>query len=473
MLVAISCFVLSGLPVRGNAAGLGRIVVFSALGQPLRAEIEITATPEEFQGMKARLASPDVFKQANVDYATTLLGIGFRLDKRSNGQSIIKLVSDKPINAPFVDVLLELDWPSGRLIREYTFLLDPDELAAKKVVSIAPAKAPKSTQVGNSPAMTMHSTSAIDDELRSRAIAKVDAQELSQKTLEQPTERLQFHEVRRGDTVRKIASETKPEDVSLEQMLIGLWQANQKAFDGGNMNRLKAGKTLSIPEESALKAISTKDAKKIVLTQAAEWNVYRLKLSTDAALGPAKDDVYRQDAVGKITTKVEDMVAPVVEPKDQVKISKSGTVRAKAKYSEEDLIAQDKALQEANDRVSSLEINIANTQKLIELKNQQLAALQKSIVANEAASEAPANLEHVTAPSPATSAIAEKSTAMWSNQQKPKSEEKTNPKQNIPPKPMREASLVEKFLGSPLALVGGGMALLVLLAGYFLYKRRS
>ena len=126
-----SSLALAAWPLTTEAAGLGKVNVFSALGQPLRAELEIFATREELSGMKAQLASPEAFRQAGVDYTATLSGITLSIDKRPNGQPIIRLSSAKPINDPFVDLLLELNWPTGRLLREYTFLLDPPEFRRK------------------------------------------------------------------------------------------------------------------------------------------------------------------------------------------------------------------------------------------------------------------------------------------------------------------------------------------------------
>ena len=94
VLAVASCLAISGLPLEASAAGLGKIVVLSGLGQPLRAEIEVSATREELSDMKAQLASPDAFKQAGLDYATTLLGIRFKMEKRPNGVSVIRLTSD-------------------------------------------------------------------------------------------------------------------------------------------------------------------------------------------------------------------------------------------------------------------------------------------------------------------------------------------------------------------------------------------
>ena len=157
MAAIVSCLAFSGLPQIGHAAGLGNIAVFSLLGQPLRAEVEVSATREELAGMTAQLASSSTFKQANVDYVASLSGIKFSMDKRPNGQSIIKLKSDRPINEPFVDLLLELNWPSGRLLREYTFLLDPPELTTKTVAPVTPAKAAHESHVARRGKLSAHS----------------------------------------------------------------------------------------------------------------------------------------------------------------------------------------------------------------------------------------------------------------------------------------------------------------------------
>lgn len=248
VLAVASCLVLSGVPAAASAAGLGRIVVLSSLGQPLRAEIEVTATREELADMKAQLASPDAFKQAGLDYATSLVDLRFSLDKRAKGPSVIKLTSDRPINDPFIDMLLQLDWSAGRLIREYTFLLDPPAMPAKAVVPVAPAVT-KAASVSRNIKSGSTGT-AIDDELRSKALAKVSGQQAVANTsaAASPDKAGSTHTVKSGENLRRIASQTKPDGVTLEQMLVGLLRANQDAFDGGNMNRLKAGKILDTRE---------------------------------------------------------------------------------------------------------------------------------------------------------------------------------------------------------------------------------
>jgi pilus assembly protein FimV len=122
-----------------HAAGLGKITVLSALGQPLRAEIELTSvSSEEANGLVAKLANPDAFRAANIDFNPALLSLRFAVEQRS-GRQIVRITSSQPMNEPFVDMLLELSWNSGRLVREYTFLLDPAELRTTQSAQVAPA----------------------------------------------------------------------------------------------------------------------------------------------------------------------------------------------------------------------------------------------------------------------------------------------------------------------------------------------
>jgi pilus assembly protein FimV len=385
-----SSLALAALPLAAEAAGLGKITVFSALGQPLRAELEVFATREELAGMKAQLASQDAFKQAGVEYAPALSGITLRLDKRANGQPIIRLTSTRPINDPFVDLLLELNWPSGRLIREYTFLLDPPEFAAKNAAA-APAIVRPLAEA--SPPL---------EDRPARASSRSRASEQVQK----PADGGATYEVKRGETLSKIASELRPEGVSLDQMLLGLFQANQNAFDGGDINRLKAGKILSVPDKATLETIPKGEARTVIVAQSSNWGTYRRKLATVAADAPGREEGARQAAAGKVTTRVEDRGGPAAEPKDQLKVSKTDLPGSKSlpasKRTDEDLIAKEKALRDANERLASLERNVAELQRLVELKSQNLADLERQSAAKAVpATEAKKVPEVAASPTPA------------------------------------------------------------------------
>jgi pilus assembly protein FimV len=475
-----------------QAAGLGKVVVQSALGQPLRAEIEVTATRDELTDMKAQLASPEAFKQAGLDYATTLLGIRFSLDKRAGGQTVIRLTSDKPINDPFVDMLLELSWPTGRLVREYTFLLDPPEVAAKAAAPVATPTARPATP---------SRAAAIDEETRGRATARVRVgEETSTAAAAKPGQAAQeTREVRRGDTLNKIANEVKYDGVTLDQMLVGLLRANQDAFDGGNMNRLKAGRILSVPDKATIEALSASEARRIVIAQSSDWNAYRSKLAGIAAQSPGRESTGAQESAGKITAKVDDRTAPAAEARDQLKVAPtekaSGKPGAADKRGEEDLIAKDKALDEARQRLAALEKNVSDLQKLVELKNQSLAELQTQLNAKAATGETAKP-----GPQPETTP---KTESTQQPESKPQAESKPEsaaaaptvppaaevkpaeaapaPKPAAPPlkpkvvapppPPPEEPTLLEEMLDNPLPLAGGG-GVLALLAAWLVVRRR-
>jgi pilus assembly protein FimV len=416
--------------------------------------------------MKVQIAPPEVFKQAGVEYATTLLNIRANLHKRQNGRTVIELGSDRPINDPFVDMLLELNWSSGRLVREYTFLLDLPEMIAKKQASVVPAtlSSPAGRVKRTLPA-AMQPGSLIDDEVRNRALASLRSIESAPSSSGSSTERREVYETRRGDTLRKIAGETKPEGVSLEQMLVGLLRANPDAFDRNNMNNLKAGKTLKVPDKSALEAIPPEQARKTIAAQSADWNAYRGQLAASAALSRPNGEAGTQDSAGRISAKVEEDFVPVSGSKDVVTISTAkaagGTRRAAEQASEDDLVAKDRALQEARDRTESLERNIADLNELIELKSQKLAELQGASTNGSVTTDVSAT--------PATTAS---SVETPPNPAEPKPVAKSNREPVAPPPPMPEApSFVEELLANPLVLAA--IALVVLLAGYLLYKRKQ
>ncbi|MRR51200.1 MAG: pilus assembly protein, partial [Rhodocyclaceae bacterium] len=148
---------IAAMPLAAEAAGLGKMSVISALGQPLRAELDLTASREELSTLTAKIASPDAFRQAGIEYTTALVGIKFTVDKRPNGQPYLKVTSDRPVNDPFLDFLVELNWASGRLVREYTFLLDPPEVMQKPAPAPVAVVAPEKKE----PAATVPQVSAV------------------------------------------------------------------------------------------------------------------------------------------------------------------------------------------------------------------------------------------------------------------------------------------------------------------------
>ena len=135
-----------------NAAGLGKLTVNSALGQVLNAEIDLVALqPGEEDSLTAHVASPEAFRDARIEYSPVLRMLRFAVDKRPNGQPFLKVTSQGPVNEPFVDVLIEVTWPAGRLQREYPILLDPPGYAQSKPVPPTVAAAPTAPSTAATP----------------------------------------------------------------------------------------------------------------------------------------------------------------------------------------------------------------------------------------------------------------------------------------------------------------------------------
>src|SRR6185503_157636 len=127
------------LPLVAQAAGLGKLTLISALGQPLNAEVEIVSLQPGEEDLSARLGSPQAFAQAGIEANPILSDVRFTIERRGSNL-VLRMRSSQPVNEPFLELLVELTWPTGRLVREYTFLLDPPEYKTKMAIAATPPK---------------------------------------------------------------------------------------------------------------------------------------------------------------------------------------------------------------------------------------------------------------------------------------------------------------------------------------------
>ncbi|MCE3264874.1 MAG: pilus assembly protein FimV [Pseudoduganella sp.] len=467
-LKTLTAAILSGTvlaPLSVNAAGLGKLTVLSSLGQPLRAEIELASvSPEEASELVAKLASPEAFRAANIDFNPALLSLRFEVEARGARQ-FIRVTSSQAINEPFVDMLLELTWTNGRLVREYTFLLDPADLRTTQSPQVAapvdvrtarpaapaPAAAP-GTAPAAAPATPAPAPAPARQPAAPRAAATQDAPPADSYT------------VKKGDTLGRIAGRLKPADVSLDMMLVALYRANPDAFSGNNMNRLKSGTILSVPDAGSVKGTSQGEAHGVVVAHANDFNAYRAKLAGQvAAATPAKEPEAQQSQTGKITAKVQERPTAVTESKDQLKLSKAGEATAKPGKTGavEDKIAKDRQMADASARVKELEKNVSELEKLMEVKNKSAANAQAK--AGEPAPAAPEASPPAKVETPAAAAPA----AVPAQEAAPKP---SKPKRTVvtpPPAPV-EPSLADtlmdniQLVGAALAALLGGAALLIM-----------
>ncbi len=468
------------LPCVASAAGLGRITVLTAIGQPFIAEIELVAvTPQELSSLSARLALPDTYRQANLQYNVALTGARVTVEKRPDGQSFLKIATTRAVTEPFIDLLVELTWSAGRLSREYTALLDPPgfpPVPPAPVISAAPQSLP-----APAPAPTPQPQVTIEPQA---PVAPVTvAPVISSPVVAAPmAASKEYGPIERGETLGKIARSVMPEDVTLEQMLVALYRTNADAFIRKNLNLVRAGKILRVPDKDEVAAISRGDAVQEYRTHVADWNAYRQKLAEAAGTVPAEG---RTAVSGKITTKVDDKTARG-KPKDVVKLSKGEPVGAAAgkgkppsnaeriRMLEEEVVSREKALAEANSRITQLERTIKDMQKLTELKSPGMAAAQKQ--AQQAAAPKP-EAKPVPQPVPAKPeavAVAKPEPAVAPV---PKPQAAAQPKPKPAPAPQkREPELMDEIMAAatdPLYLGAGGAIVLGGLAFWMVRRRRT
>jgi pilus assembly protein FimV len=412
--LAVATAVLFGFSASdARALALGRITVQSALGEPLRAEIDIPEIDaDEVASLRANVAAPDAFKSAGFDYNPTLTGIRITLEKRADGRYFLRLVSPRPVNDPFVDLILESSWSSGRVVRDYTMLFDPPitrqaqplsaelppSAPAGRAATPAPDTAATPASPGTAAAPASPGTAAATPAPASTAAATpaspgtADAAPASPGTADAtpaspgtpdatpatpaavasvpPTsspasaprapggEGNKQVTVRSGDTAGKIAGANKPANVSLDQMLVAMLRSNPDAFAEGNINRLRSGAVLDMPSAEDAALVPTDEAKQLLVAQSRDFNEFRRRLAESV---PAKQVTPAdRQASGKITAQVEEK-RPAASAPDKLTLSK-GSVQSKS--GAEEKIAHDRASQDTATRVAELNKNITDLGKL-------------------------------------------------------------------------------------------------------------
>lgn len=275
-------------PVTLYALGLGEIRLNSALNQPFDAEIELLSpTPEELGSLKVTLASQDVFSRYGIDRPQYLSNFDFSVSRGQGGKATIKVTSNRSVTEPYVTLLVEASWARGRLVREYTVLLDPPVFMPSQNEAPAPVTTPQSATTAEgrierrptpapeqapAPAATPRPIPAPTPAPEEPAPTRAQRTEEStdQQIIASPGSE---YTVQRNDTLSKIASAANPGSRRANnQTMIALFRANPQAFSGNNINRLRAGSVLRIPELSEIEAISADEAGSEVARQAAEWS---------------------------------------------------------------------------------------------------------------------------------------------------------------------------------------------------------
>ncbi len=327
------CAALS-LSVFGSAQALtlSRPVVQSKQGEALRVEIDVSEiTIAEQIELEAKIASAEVYKAAKVEMPLVNgqpLDVQVQLLRRDHGSPYLRITSKQAINSNFLDLLIDLRWATGRLLRDVSLSIDDGNSASKKTTApLMPGYADRSGQTSDTPSPSTQ-----------------NAQGQEQIT------------VKRGDTASALTASKTPDSVSLEQMLAALLRNNPDAFVDANVNRMKEGALLTLPTEQEAKAISRDEARREIQIQTKDFEAYRAELAARAPGGTVPK--VARDSAGKLDAKVQNKNAKTNQ--DKLTLAKPGSKEAAV----EDNIAQQREAQDVASRAAELSRNIAELGKI-------------------------------------------------------------------------------------------------------------
>ncbi|MBF6992426.1 FimV family protein [Cupriavidus sp. IK-TO18] len=520
------------------AAGFGQLRVQSNLGQPLQAEIDISGvTPDEAAALNVKLASPGAYAAAGLIYQPAVSTLRLEIERRPNGSYVAKVRSTQPISEPFVDILVDMSWASGKVSRAYTFLLDPAGVKPSNE-SYSPSTVVQAATPDASPATAQQPAAAAAPQAAApgaaqgaapaaesaRPAAPVRPARQARRAPSAPAASADTapgsgYTVKRGDTLYGIAGEAVQgaESVSLDQMLVALYRNNPNAFIGGNMNRLRSGAVLQVPTPQQAQSVTPKEARREVVARTQGFDAYRSRLASAAAAKSVVPDSGRQQS-GNVTARVQEQAAPTDGPRDELKLSKGERgAQADAAAKAEANVARERQVKEAEARLAQLEKNIGDMQKLLELKNAEIAKLSQTNQAaladkekekekaaavakpeaaapNVVAAQAPkadaaepaaaaaaataaavpdAAASAAAAAAPAVAAAGASAPQAAAAAAAPASAPAAKPAPPVvaPPAPVQEPSFLDGLLANPLLLPGGGLVV-ALLGVYAIYRRR-
>jgi pilus assembly protein FimV len=363
------------------ALGLGAIDMRSSLNQPMNAVIELTsASAGDLSDIKIFIASQQAHDRAGLSRSRILSDFRFSVEQDNRGNTFVRITGSDAVREPFLQFLLELEWPNGHLLREYTVLVDPPvTMPAQPVATTAP--------------VTRTSAPAVQRPLRQSRPAPARSVTSSVRTAAAPASSADsYGPVRRNDTLWDIAKRTRPgNDISMDQMMHALLRENPHAFMNNNINRLKAGVTLDIPDRNTINTITASEALAESRRQDQEWKAGQQAVTQEnepqaAAPVDPVETVDSTESLLQLTAPEEETIAGLAtassgdpEAVDGESSTDMGKQLALVSEEAEASKAQSAELQS---RVADLEEQIETMKRLLELKDDALAGMQDQVAAD-------------------------------------------------------------------------------------------
>lgn len=409
-------FAVSLMPDYGFTLGLGEIEVSTALNQELNAEIELlSAAPEDVETLIVKLASREEFSRAGIDRPYLLNSLKFKAEIR-DGKPIIRVTSDKPIREPFLNFLVEIDWPKGHMMREYTILLDPPVFmggqqapaeseqirpAAMEPSSMAPTTDPGPEGGGLSPgaAAVGAASGTVYSAPSSKPGTKAQVSPFQVTTSTEPTSSYRppaGYRVQRGDTLWSLADSLRPDQsVTIEQMMLALLKSNPEAFINDNVNGLKRGYVLRIPDRDQIVALNKPEAIALVKEQHALWREYQQAVAGGEPTTAIDDEgeagidtVSDEAAEGRLEIVAAGSGVSASGSKDPTQMTES-ELRAELAIARESLETERVEKEELQQRVAALEGQVERMKALLTLEDTDMAELQRAATPVEAETAPP------------------------------------------------------------------------------------
>lgn len=460
------------IPAVGHALGLGNIVMNSALNQPLDAEIELHSVEKgDLDNLTVRLGSTEDFDRVGVAREFFYTEIKFDIARKSDGTPYVKLSTPGPVTEPFLDFVVEARWSRGRILREFTVLVDPPVLTEEAAPPVEQAA------VSTPPSAPVTSTATSQPTIIRQPVQPAPVRERADLT---PVMRrdgeLSYGPVKYKDTLFEIASEMRPEGVTTNQMMLALVRNNPKAFYNGNVNQLKAGFVLRVENRDQLSALTVAEADAEVNRQHQEWEARKSgKLVRQAGEAPTGGRVARGD-VPKFEEGTDEASLKLVAPGTAA--AGSGASDQEVERLRQDLLLAAEALdankQETDElkaRMVEMEEQLESMQRLIMLKDDEMMVLQKQLTGDVAEGDTPVAPEAaettMAEETPAGEMPAGEAPAVEATEQQPAAEQPAKPA----PKPA-PASMMD-LLDDPMVMYGGIGVILLLVIGLMIYRKRK
>ena len=368
-----SAFALIFILVNSNAlaVGLGKIELESSLNQQLEAKIAlINADALDESEIIVVLASRADFERLRIDYYYQLTDLSFSVLRQSNGDHYIEVTSSKPIIEPFLNFLVQLNWPEGQIQREYTVLLDPPVFAVNKPIL---SEAASLQDIKKNTEQSFYNAPVKPD--------PIAQQLLSQSIIDTPRATLQEHLVQPGDTLSEIAlAAYKETSIPLPSAMLIIQRENPRAFMRNNINLLKVGSLLRIPDQPIIEE-RIGDAIAEVNSQNQEYASFKSRELTELEIGHNNqiDDVTQVSDAGELRVLAVVDTPGQADKKSSDEENQALSLESSLLAAREDLDTVRRNNEEMNVRFDKLSEQVDNLVDLVELKDNQLAALRAEL----------------------------------------------------------------------------------------------